>query len=201
VVTGVHKEDVPMETTDDDGAVPRELVAVQALVNTVDLLEDDDDRLDSPEALKAFLTTHGLLAASEPVDQADLALAVELREALRAMLRVNHGEPLDPAALLTLNRAAAGLPLRLGFDDEGHPALTPASTGCRGALAAMLAGVAQAHAQGTWERLKACSDDSCQWAFYDRSKNRSGRWCSMQTCGNRVKTRAYRSRRRAETEA
>jgi predicted RNA-binding Zn ribbon-like protein len=185
-----------METTAVDETVPRELAAVQALVNTVDL-EAGDDQLDSPEALRRFLTGHGLLAASEPVGQADLAMAVELREALRAMLRVNHGEPMDPAALEVVNRAAAGLPLQVAFDEEGRPVLGPAgSAGCRGALAALLAGVAQASAQGTWERLKACSAESCQWAFYDRSKNRSGRWCSMQTCGNRTKTRTYRSRRR-----
>jgi predicted RNA-binding Zn ribbon-like protein len=187
-----------METTAGEETVPRELVAVQALVNTIDLLESDDDQLDSPDALGRFLRGHGLLAASEPVSQADLALAVELREALRAMLRVNHGEPLDPAALQVVNRAAAGLPLQVAFGDDGRPVLGPGSAGCRGALAALLAGVAQAHAQGTWERLKACSDPSCQWAFYDRSKNRSGRWCSMKTCGNRTKTRTYRSRRRGE---
>ena len=187
-----------METTAGSEAVPRELVAVQALVNTVDLLEDDDDQLDSPEALGRFLTGQGLLGPGEPVSQADLELAVELREALRAMLRVNHGEPLDPAALAVVNRAAAALPLRVGFDSEGRPVLGPGSGGCRGALAALLAGVAQASAQGAWERLKACSADSCQWAFYDRSKNRSGRWCSMRTCGNRIKTRTYRSRRKGE---
>ena len=183
-----------METTAGETAVPRELVAVQALVNTVDL-EDNDDQLDSPEALRQFLTGQGLLGPTEPVGPADLALAVELREALRAMLRVNHGEPLDPAALEVVNRAAAAVPLQVGFDAEGQPVLGPGSAGCRGALAVILAGVAQASAQGTWERLKACSADSCQWAFYDRSKNRSGRWCSMQTCGNRTKTRTYRSRR------
>ena len=126
---------------------------------------------------------------------------MELREALRAMLRVNHGEPMDPAALEVVNRAAAGLPLQVAFDEEGRPALGPGSAGCRGALAALMAGVAEASAQGTWERLKACSAESCQWAFYDRSKNRSGRWCSMQTCGNRTKTRTYRSRRRTGPEA
>ena len=87
-----------METTAGDETVPRELAAVQALVNTVDR-EAGDDQLDSPEALRRFLTGHGLLAASEPVGPDDLAMAVELREALRAMLRVNHGEALDPAAL------------------------------------------------------------------------------------------------------
>jgi predicted RNA-binding Zn ribbon-like protein len=188
-----------METTAREESVPRELVAVQALVNTIDL-EDDDEQLHSPGALRDFLVGHGLLAASEPVGEDDLAMTIELREALRAMLRFNHGEPLDPAALEVVNRAAAGLPLRVAFDPEGRPVLGPGSAGCRGALATLLAGVAEASAQGTWERLKACSAESCQWAFYDRSKNRSGRWCSMQTCGNRTKTRTYRSRRRSGSD-
>jgi predicted RNA-binding Zn ribbon-like protein len=34
--------------------------------------------------------------------------------------------------------------------------------------------------------------------FYDRSKNRSGRWCVMAECGNRAKVRAYRERERAK---
>jgi predicted RNA-binding Zn ribbon-like protein len=186
-----------METTAGEQTVPRELVAVQALVNSVDL-EDDDDQLDSPEALRSFLVGQGLLAPSERVGPDDLALAVELREALPAMLRVNHGEPLDPAVRDTVNRAAAGLPLQVGFDADGRPVLGPGAQGGRGALAALLAGVAKANAEGTWERLKVCSADSCQWAFYDRSKNRSGRWCSMDVCGNRAKTRTYRSRRRSE---
>jgi predicted RNA-binding Zn ribbon-like protein len=45
---------------------------------------------------------------------------------------------------------------------------------------------------GTWERLKACRN--CYWSFYDYSPNRSATWCSMQICGNRQKTRAYRRR-------
>jgi predicted RNA-binding Zn ribbon-like protein len=185
-----------METTAREEPVPRELAAVQALVNTIDL-ESGDEALDSPAALHDLLVKHDLLAGSEVVDEDDLALALALREALRAMLRVNDGEPLDPAALEVVNRAAAGLPLQVAFDADGRPVLGAAPTGSRGALAALLAGVAVASAQGTWERLKACSADSCQWAFYDRSKNRSGRWCSMQTCGNRTKTRTYRSRRRS----
>jgi predicted RNA-binding Zn ribbon-like protein len=116
------------------------------------------------------------------------------------MLRVNDGEPADPAAVETVNRAAAGLRLRIAFDRDGDPGLRPDHEGVRGALAALLAGVAVARANGTWARLKACSADDCQWAFYDRSKNRSGRWCSMRTCGNRTKTRAYRTRRRSEGE-
>src|SRR3712207_8580100 len=43
------------------------------------------------------------------------------------------------------------------------------------------------------ERLKACPWDSCQWAFYDQSRNRSGVWCNMAVCGNRAKVAAHRS--------
>src|ERR687886_170562 len=36
--------------------------------------------------------------------------------------------------------------------------------------------------------------DVCHWVFYDRSRNRSSTWCAMSVCGNRTKTRRYRSR-------
>jgi predicted RNA-binding Zn ribbon-like protein len=186
-----------METTADDTVVPRELAPIEALVNTVEL-DSGEDQLSSPAALRDWLAGHGLLGGSAPVGEADLAATIELREALRAMLRVNDGAPADPAAVETVNRAAAGLPLRVAFDRDGRPGLRPGEEGVRGALATLLAGIAVARANGTWERLKACSADDCQWAFYDRSKNRSGRWCSMRTCGNRTKTRAYRTRRRSE---
>ena len=69
-----------------------------------------------------------------------------------------------------------------------------------GALAGLLAIVAASAEQGTWERLKACPRDCCLWAFYDKSKNRSRRWCSMESCGNVEKARAFRERRRSERQ-
>jgi predicted RNA-binding Zn ribbon-like protein len=46
--------------------------------------------------------------------------------------------------------------------------------------------------------MKVCAADDCEWAFYDHTKNRSGAWCSMESCGNRAKGRAYRERRRVQ---
>jgi predicted RNA-binding Zn ribbon-like protein len=66
------------------------------------------------------------------------------------------------------------------------------------ALAELLATVTTAAADGSWQRLKACADDGCRWAFYDTSRNRSGRWCSMAVCGNQQKARAYRERAKAD---
>ena len=66
-----------------------------------------------------------------------------------------------------------------------------------GALGELLALVADARADGTWDRMKACAHDPCAWAFYDQSKNRSKRWCRMETCGNIEKARAHRARHAA----
>ena len=62
-------------------------------------------------------------------------------------------------------------------------------------LLGVVAIVLGAMLDGTWSRLKACRN--CCWSFYDYSPNRSATWCSMQLCGNRSKTRTYRTRRRA----
>jgi predicted RNA-binding Zn ribbon-like protein len=62
----------------------------------------------------------------------------------------------------------------------------------------LLAIVAEAQADGSWERMKACPWETCRWAFYDHSKNRSRTWCEWG-CGNKVKTRNYRARQRRST--
>ena len=44
-------------------------------------------------------------------------------------------------------------------------------------LARLLLIAAAAATTGTWNRLKVCSAEDCQWAFYDRSPTRTGCWC------------------------
>jgi predicted RNA-binding Zn ribbon-like protein len=46
-------------------------------------------------------------------------------------------------------------------------------------------------------QVKVCDEESCAWLFVDRSRNRSRRWCSMDTCGNRTKARRHYARRRS----
>jgi predicted RNA-binding Zn ribbon-like protein len=116
-----------------------------------------------------------------------------LREALRALLLANHGGAPDAGAVATLDGAGR---LAVAFDAEGRAELVPAEGGVDGVAGALLAIVARAQADGTWPRLKACPADSCGWAFYDRSRNRSRTWCAMSVCGNRAKARSYRARQR-----
>jgi predicted RNA-binding Zn ribbon-like protein len=165
---------------------------VRDFVNTLDV-EAGTDELASASGLTAWLRERDLLDGQEHSDQADLTLARELREGLRAELRSHHGAPPDAAARRGLDAAAAQLPLQVAFGTE-TPALAPADTGPRAGLAAVLAAVAALARTGEWRRLKVCPADDCQWAFYDESRNRSRRWCSMEVCGNRAKLRAFRDR-------
>jgi predicted RNA-binding Zn ribbon-like protein len=50
---------------------------------------------------------------------------------------------------------------------------------------------------GQLHRVRQCGDERCGWLFFDRSKNRSRRWCSMDDCGNRAKARRHYRRSRA----
>ena len=156
-------------------AAPEPLRQVQLLINSRDVHSE-------LEWLPDWLAERGV-AGSE------LGRARELREALRALVLGNNGLPADPAAREVLNRAAARLSLRV--DESGE--VRVASGG--DAIDAVAAVALGAMLGGKWRRLKACRN--CSWSFYDYSPNRSATWCSMQICGNRTKTRAYRSRRKA----
>jgi predicted RNA-binding Zn ribbon-like protein len=164
-------------------AAPEPLRLVQRFVNTVDE-EHGREWWPTPEALSEWFREQGLGAGG--LDESDLGRARELRKALQALLRANNGRPLPDDARRTVNDAAARLRLRL--DDSVR--IVPDDR-----FGHVLAVAFEAMLDGSWARLKACRQ--CGWVFYDYSRNRSGSWCSMQICGNRLKTRAYRRRKRS----
>jgi predicted RNA-binding Zn ribbon-like protein len=175
----------------EERIAPHRLDLVMDFVNTAD--EDSGELLHGPEDLARWLRRRELIAGGEDVSAADYARALELREALRSTMLANNGGPEDETAGALLEKAARRGELSVRFRD-GTSLLEPCAGGLDGALAAMLAPVAEAMSDGTWARVKACRADDCQWAFYDFSRNRSGTWCDMAVCGNRAKVRAYRSR-------
>jgi predicted RNA-binding Zn ribbon-like protein len=171
---------------------PGPLRLVQDFVNTVDR-EHGPDLFDEPAGLRAWLDHRGLAAGAAVADE-EAERAREVREALRALLLANNGEPEEPGARAVLDEA--GRRGRLEADFAG-PGLVPRAGGVDGALASVVAAVFAAMLDGSWARLKACPRDVCRWAFYDRSTNASATWCSMRVCGGRVKAGAYYRRRRA----
>ena len=183
------------ESTTSQDAAPGALALVRAFVNTFDL-DESRESLDSPEALAAWMREHGVPVAGR-LGEEDRSRAIAVREALRSMLLSNNGAPIDSDAVGLVRSAAAAAPLHVEIDDGGRAALRPGGSGVDGLVSRLLAAVLAAQAEGTWERLKACPAHDCEWAFYDRSRNRSRTWCSMDVCGNRSKTRSYRARKAA----
>jgi len=178
---------------------PGSLETVRAFVNTLDI-DDAVESLTGPAELAQWLAEQGLAgegAKKLRATPADVRRAIELREALRAHLLAHHDQPLPADAAATLDAAARRARLTLRFTGVDETTLEPAASGVDGALGRLLAIVAQAIEDGTWQRLKVCPADTCQWAFYDASRNRSAVWCDMRVCGNRAKVRGFRERTRA----
>jgi predicted RNA-binding Zn ribbon-like protein len=174
---------------------PEPLHLIQRFVNSVDV-ESGEDELASPDGLRDWLAARGLMDEADDVTPADLRRAIDVREGLRAVLLQNNGLPLDEDRVMKLDRAVGRAPVRLRFAPGRDPELVASARGVDGALAQLMAIVAAAVEHGSWSRLKACPREECEWAFYDRSKNSSGRWCSMESCGNIEKAKAFRARRR-----
>ncbi len=162
-------------------------------VNSVDL-RPYEEQLENPRALVAWLAERGLIASDARATRADLAYAVGVREALRDLIGAQNELPANvEAATSVLDAAARRAGLGVRFSD-GVARVEAAAPGVRGALGRILAEVSVGMADGMWSRIKACRADDCRWAFLDTAKNHSRAWCSMQTCGNREKVRAYRER-------
>ena len=187
----------------DIGQAPGDLGKLQAFVNTLDI-EQGTDELATPAGLDRWLRQAGLADPGSSATPRDLARAVELREALRGVLRSHvlhqpaHHQPAHdlPAHDLPARITAIAAPTQAAIraDPDGTIRLVAAGSGSPAGLTRLLLIAAEAATLGTWGRLKVCSADACQWAFYDRSPTRNGCWCSMQICGARAKSRAYRSR-------
>ena len=159
---------------------------VTDFVNTLDLMPYSEG-FGSPGELVAWLAERRLVAPGTRASTTDLEDARRLREAIRDFAGG------DAAASSELDRAAQASKLAVRFE-SGEARLEPAAPGVRGALGRIVAEVAAGMADGSWSRVKICNADDCRWAFYDTTKNRSRAWCSMQSCGNRAKVKAYRAR-------
>jgi predicted RNA-binding Zn ribbon-like protein len=194
----------------DIGRAPGDLATLQSFVNTLDI-EQGTDALATPAGLASWLHEAGLATdRGVTAEPRDLALAIDLREALRGVLRshVTHKVARGHAAtanarsagssgtgpVTTLAEVAAAMRAGIHAEPDGRLVVVPAGSGTRAALTRLLLIAAESGTAGTWRRLKVCSAGDCQWAFYDRSPTRSGCWCSMQICGSRAKSRAYRTR-------
>jgi len=181
---------------------PGQLGLVQSFLNTFDLASGSDV-LGDPGSAKTWLVRNKLASPGTNHDADDLRRLTDVRRALTELVSANGGGDVPRRAVTTLNEAARRVRLGVRLHPVDGYRLIAEGVGVDRPIGELLVSVTGAMAAGNWNRLKVCANDACQLAFYDASRNRSGRWCSMATCGNRMKGRAYRQRhgtsRAAET--
>ncbi|MGH7722324.1 MAG: CGNR zinc finger domain-containing protein [Candidatus Dormibacteria bacterium] len=173
---------------------PGALALVQDFVNTAELPGGYDELADIP-ATAGWLRARGF---DVDPDEAQRRRIVETREHLRILLGVNSGQALPDVTKVKLGRLLDAAAVHPVVDTEGV-LLASAARGVDGFLAALLSALVRSTIDGSLRRLKVCRSDTCQWTFFDNSKNGCGAWCSMRGCGSRAKAKAYRDRQRQES--
>jgi predicted RNA-binding Zn ribbon-like protein len=175
---------------DEVKPAPMPLLLVQGFVNTRDL-EEGTDLLADPAPARDWLVEAGLLEPAAGLTASELEQARNVREAIRSL--IEEGEDrLEP-----LRRLAETHRARLTVADDGAIGLANArNVGLGDAMFELLLIIHRAQDDGSWPRLRVCANAECQWAFFDRSRNQQGSWCNMAVCGNRLKNREHRARRR-----
>lgn len=166
----------------------------------VDLLRDVSD-------LTAFLRTASALPAQEPrrlraaEGRALFREALALRAALRAGAeRLAEGKQIGVEAVTAVNRVLASRPAYRELVREGKSWVSvprPVGESARHLLVPIAESAAWMLEQGDPSLVRRCEGSSCVLLFYDTTRNRSRRWCSMDECGSRAKAAAYYRRTRA----
>lgn len=159
--------------------------------NVIDWLVDD-------EAVTAFLAEWDKSIPADSVTQTRVAL-VEARELIRTLLEHAANGASDADKLVTkLNAALAAARTEVTATDGGA---TMTITGDQPTNA--LAIEAIVNAVELWQersnRVRSCEHEDCVLWFLDTSKSGRRRWCSMETCGNRIKAKRHYERSKHAT--
>jgi predicted RNA-binding Zn ribbon-like protein len=187
----------PVHDRDDATPAPDDLEPLRSFLSLHDHVPGDRTSLPpDADSVRWWLTANGIARDRREVSDEDAAWALDVRAALVAKVRARASNRHDRATDV-LNRAAERAGVRVCFGCADERPIHVDAGGVIGGIGRLLGAALVAELDGRWERFRVCSDPDCSAVFYDRSKNRSGRWCSMATCGNRNKVRAFRRRRAA----
>jgi predicted RNA-binding Zn ribbon-like protein len=169
--------------------------------------------LGSYTGLLAWCRADGLLdgeavgalerSAAEHPDEAARVYerARELREAIYRLFRAHaSGQAVAADDLAALNQEVErALPqLRLAPAEVGFAWTWSNARALDAPLWPIARSAAELLTSTDLARVRECAGHPCGWLFLDTSRNRSRRWCSMESCGNRAKARRHYDRSRGQ---
>ncbi|HLJ49903.1 MAG TPA: CGNR zinc finger domain-containing protein [Bryobacteraceae bacterium] len=155
------------------------------------------ERLTSPAELQRWLSLSALQLSTVKITANDLERAKKLRGAIwRAAEAVLSNAAPAGADIRLINGIGGGPCLARELDSEAR-----AMRWRRPTAAAAFATIAQDAVllfgdEVQRGRLRRCENSGCRAIFYDDSRPGLRRWCASNRCGDRVRARLYRERRR-----
>ncbi|WP_339322216.1 CGNR zinc finger domain-containing protein [Paenibacillus sp. FSL W8-0194] len=160
----------------------------------------EEDRLEKETWLRRFMQENGITAATLP-DPAELRELKKLRAFLRELIgRIVAGESMTDDQIGMLNdwmeKAPVYRKLTRAADEAVSLAYLPANADWTQSMAEIAASFASVLANGETSRIRICDNPDCLWVYYDDTRNRSKRYCDDKMCGNLMKVRRFRAKKK-----
>ncbi|QFQ97771.1 CGNR zinc finger domain-containing protein [Streptomyces phaeolivaceus] len=162
-----------------------------------------EEQLDSPDALRRWITAAALVPDGTPLDHITphwLTGFRELRGHIAELVSIGAPDPrpfdLSLARVNELARAATPAPRAVRTDDGTLTRALDHTPDCAALLALLARDTVELLTDpAACAGLRRCAGDNCPVVYVDTSRGRRRRWCSSEICGNRE--RVARHRRRA----
>jgi predicted RNA-binding Zn ribbon-like protein len=160
-----------------------------------------EDRLEKP-AWQERLLSDWQLTAPVPMPAEETLAMRDFRERLHALtVKLAKGGSMDEADWQLLNEQLAldAVSRRL----SGEPGavrleLVPVTEDWRHVRAEIAASFGETLLHGETARIRVCDNPDCRWFFYDDTRNRTKKYCDDKMCGNLMKVRRFRARKKAD---
>ncbi len=166
--------------------------------------EDHQECLGSDARVLEWLKQAGFPPPTEPPSARSGALlkaAFELRKIALELVIARRAGGVGNVATLNRMLALGNSYRELVWSKRAGPTLEQRRHA--GSIEALLVPVAEAVAtllaHGDFTLVRKCEGSNCVLWFYDHTKAHRRRWCSMESCGNRMKVAAFRARVKGES--
>ena len=155
------------------------------------------EMLTTPARLDSWFEESRLVDGDARSTTADVDDAITLREAIYHLVAARMAEkPYDRSSLAIVNDFARTPSVIPQLSSSGH--LTEASASQ--ALSSVARDAVDILGGSRASLLKECSRPECTQTYLDQSRGGRREWCAMETCGNKMKARAYRARQREKSQ-
>ncbi|GIG38378.1 CGNR zinc finger domain-containing protein [Cellulomonas phragmiteti] len=169
------------------------LLAAAELVNTA-RRRDGHDAMTTVEDVHDYFTRWGYTGRHDR-DEAEVAAVRATRDRVAHLWTVDRDTAAELVNAMLLEADAVPFLVRHDALDWHLHATAPGAALATVIVVETAMGVVDLVRSDEYARMKVCEGEGCSAVLVDLSRNRSRRFCEVNSCGNRAHVAAYRARR------